>query len=97
MYKNKKKSILFAHGESDDIRIFDIRNSLAIKNSDLHITYGNKNGYGISNLRRLNNFFEYKKNYVLFISQNSLIHRINNIQISSNIEDSLEKKFSFYN
>ena len=96
MHKKKKKSLLFAHGESDDIRNFDIRNSLAIKNSDLHITYGNKNGYGISNLRRLNNFFEYKKNYVLFISQNSLIHRINNFQILSNFEDSLEKNFSFY-
>ena len=96
MYKNKKKSILFAHGESDDIRIFDIRNSLAIKNSDSHVTYGNKNGYGISNLRRLNNFFEYKKNYVLFIAQNSLIHRKNNYPIVSNFEDSLEKNISFY-
>jgi putative transferase (TIGR04331 family) len=96
MYKNKKKSILFAHGESDCIRIFDIRNSLAIKNSDLHVNYGDKNGYGISNLRRLNNFFEYKKNYVLFISQNSLIHRINNLPAVSNFEDCMEKNISFY-
>ena len=96
MYKNKKNCILFAHGESDDIRSFDIRNSLAIKNSDLHVTYGNKNGYGISNLRRLNNFFEHKKKYVLFISQNSIIHRINNFPILSNFEDSLEKNISFY-
>jgi putative transferase (TIGR04331 family) len=96
MYKKKKNSILFAHGESDDIRTFDIRNTLAVKNSDLHITYGNKNGYGISNLRRLDSFFKYKKNYVLFISQNSLIHSINNLTNKISFEDSLKKNISFY-
>jgi putative transferase (TIGR04331 family) len=69
MYKKKKNSILFAHGVSDDIFVYDLKNNLAIKNSDLHITYGNKNGYGISNIRRLNSIFRYKKENILYICQ----------------------------
>lgn len=96
MYKYKKESILFAHGESDDIRTFDIKYNLAIKNSDLHVSYGNKNGYGISNLRRLNSLFKYKKKYVLYIQQRSLLYRINNLPNTTNFQDSLQKNITFY-
>jgi len=96
MYKNKKKSILFAHGEADDIRTYDLRNSMAIKNSDLHITFGNKNGYGISGIRRLNSLFPKKKENILYICQTNHIHRYTTFRQMKDFEFSLDSNFRFY-
>lgn len=97
MYKNKKKSILFAHGENDEIRTYDLRNSLAIKNSDLHITFGNKNGYGISGIRRLNSLFNIKKKEnILYICQTNHIHRFTTFRQLKDFEFSLNRDSRFY-
>jgi putative transferase (TIGR04331 family) len=97
MYKNKKKSILFAHGENDEIKTYDLRNSIAIKNSDLHITFGNKNGYGISSMRRLNSIFPYKKENILYICQTNHIHRFTAWRQLKDFEFSLDRDSRFYN
>jgi putative transferase (TIGR04331 family) len=97
MYKNKKKSILFAHGEADEIRTYDLRNSMAIKNSDLHISFGNKNGYGISGIRRLNSIFRYKKENILYICQANPIHHYTTFRQFKDFEFSIYNNFRFYN
>jgi putative transferase (TIGR04331 family) len=97
MYKNKKKSILFAHGEADEIRTYDLRNDMAIKNSDLHVSFGNKNGYGISGMRRLNSIFRYQKTKILYICQSNRIHPFTTFRQLKDFEFSLDNNFKFYN
>ena len=54
MLKYKKKPVIFAHGHSDGLMKYDSKFEFELNNIHKHITYSNKDGLGISNLRRLN-------------------------------------------
>jgi len=54
MLKYKKKPVIFAHGHSDGLMRHDSKFEFELNHIHKHITYSNKDGLGISNLRRLN-------------------------------------------
>ena len=56
MLKYKKKPLIFAHGHSDKLSIYDSKFNFELKNISKHIAWNDKNGFGVSNLRRLNNY-----------------------------------------
>lgn len=66
MLKYKKKPVIFAHGHSDHLIRYDSKFEFELNNIHKHITYSNKDGLGISNLRRLNTIK--KKNHNEFVS-----------------------------
>jgi putative transferase (TIGR04331 family) len=72
MLRYKKKPLIFAHGHSDNLITYDSKFKFELKNIYKHIAWNDKNGLGISNLRRLNNHSrskKYKKSIILFTTK----------------------------
>ena len=72
MLKYKKKPIIFAHGHSDGLKRSDYKFEYELNNIHKHITYSNKEGLGISNLRKLRNMIKIKEHgehLVLFLTK----------------------------
>ncbi len=101
MLKYKKKPIIFAHGHSDGLMRYDSKFEFELNNIHKHITYSNKDGLGISNLRRLNNTIKIKEHnefVSLFLTKgDSYFFRTNIFPIrTNNYLEVLNENFKFY-
>ena len=101
MLKNNKKSIIFAHGHSDGLMKYDSKFQFELNNIHKHIDYSNKDGLGISNLRRLNSVIKinHRNEFVtLFLTKvDSYFFKTNIFPIrTNNYLGVLNENFQFY-
>lgn len=99
LLKKNKKPIIFDHGHVNNTLKYQTKYEFEYKNIHEHICYSNKNGLGVSNLRRLN--INYKKQHfskiTLFTTKANSFFYLPRFPINVGVREKvLIENFNFY-